>query len=763
MRERERERERFLVEKFISFPISNGFVLFFFSFLLETKETMVVLKERNGTREAGDALMSPLKSPLKSRKSLKGLLSPNDDAKERKTTRAKQKELKARRRSLNLTAEDFDAEEEKKETTTKTRTSKKEKIQRRGGEGSGQKASVAELQELYQNCIKLSSENKISSKNTWDLNLIEHLSELVKPENKQLTSQAQGGDASTDADLNFQKASCTLDAGVKIYSYRVDSIHTDAFKVLGGLHRTSNEQEEEGGANGECLEDGTGEKKSRRSRKVVDVDPSSTLEQNQEALNVKKFDLSFTVDPLFHQTSMKFDEGGAKGLLLNHLHVTQGCELVFDSCDNRYNRYVRNEEEDLPENDTCIEDLDSISDKLEKVKNCNALRLTTSTRVLENALNPQLQADENALSNQVQRWLTADPSDSLDESLLENENEMENEEDPCVSDSLGPWMDSSMGDMESDGEEVNNSDESIFRSTAAGDDGGTAVAGGLVPGDGPSTDWLSQIGMSTQFNKSSWAGMSHWRYRGAPAKPKASEVDESANENKKKSTRRKPQMIDFENLPPLPKEPFRSAKNEKEISLKGDPNNALIEFFPEDVHYEVSNLGKLFFKPFTNLRQMHLRRNESHEGEDDYEDYDDEGGFDAAASFGFGDDIEEGDEAPFDSNGLSALSLDAPRMVEQIDINYDKTSKQVDVKKLKEALWVSLQKKNGADDADKLDESTYDFQGVLDTMGDSAVAAGKKDDISVHLCFICLLHLANENTLKIEDCPSMDKLLIQQD
>ena len=73
---------------------------------------MVVLKERNGTREAGDALMSPLKSPLKSRKSLKGLLSPNDDAKERKTTRAKQKELKARRRSLNLTAEDFDAEEE---------------------------------------------------------------------------------------------------------------------------------------------------------------------------------------------------------------------------------------------------------------------------------------------------------------------------------------------------------------------------------------------------------------------------------------------------------------------------------------------------------------------------------------------------------------------------------------------------------------------------------------------------------------------------
>ena len=29
----------------------------------------------------------------------------------------------------------------------------------------------------------------------------------------------------------------TLDAGVSIYSHRVDSMHTDAFRVLGGLSR----------------------------------------------------------------------------------------------------------------------------------------------------------------------------------------------------------------------------------------------------------------------------------------------------------------------------------------------------------------------------------------------------------------------------------------------------------------------------------------------------------------------------------------------
>lgn len=41
--------------------------------------------------------------------------------------------------------------------------------------------------------------------------------------------------------------------------------------------------------------------------------PSATLESSFEALNVKKFDLTFAMDPLFRRTSAQFDEGGAKG------------------------------------------------------------------------------------------------------------------------------------------------------------------------------------------------------------------------------------------------------------------------------------------------------------------------------------------------------------------------------------------------------------------------------------------------------------------
>lgn len=40
------------------------------------------------------------------------------------------------------------------------------------------------------------------------------------------------------------QASCTLEAGVKIYASRVDSVHSKAYKVLGGFNRVSHENDQ---------------------------------------------------------------------------------------------------------------------------------------------------------------------------------------------------------------------------------------------------------------------------------------------------------------------------------------------------------------------------------------------------------------------------------------------------------------------------------------------------------------------------------------
>lgn len=62
---------------------------------------------------------------------------------------------------------------------------------------------------------------------------------------------------------------------------------------------------------------------------------ANTIENDPEALNLKVFDLDFAVDPLFKKTAADFDEGGAKGLLLNHLCISKEGRVVFDATDSQ--------------------------------------------------------------------------------------------------------------------------------------------------------------------------------------------------------------------------------------------------------------------------------------------------------------------------------------------------------------------------------------------------------------------------------------------
>eukprot|EP00698_Gefionella_okellyi_P001031 TRINITY_DN1089_c0_g1_i1.p1 TRINITY_DN1089_c0_g1~~TRINITY_DN1089_c0_g1_i1.p1 ORF type:complete len:708 (+),score=218.78 TRINITY_DN1089_c0_g1_i1:108-2231(+) len=179
----------------------------------------------------------------------------------------------------------------------------------------------AELNELHSNCIQMSNENKINPRNSWLLPLIDYID---------LVMEQQCGGATT----NFQVASVTLDASVKIYGNRVDSVHGMAYQVLGGLSRTAdtpddydNDVEQEGDDDG--AQDAAPVKERRHAHHTA-----STLESNPKNLNIRKFDLEFDVDPLFRKMAATMDEGGARGLLLNQLCVQAGGHLVFDSADS---------------------------------------------------------------------------------------------------------------------------------------------------------------------------------------------------------------------------------------------------------------------------------------------------------------------------------------------------------------------------------------------------------------------------------------------
>ena len=74
--------------------------------------------------------------------------------------------------------------------------------------------------------VHLIFNNKINAKNAFDIdtNFVKSLSKIM--------SEGVAGN-----EMTWLKASTQLDASAKIYGFRVDLVHHETYKVLGGLHR----------------------------------------------------------------------------------------------------------------------------------------------------------------------------------------------------------------------------------------------------------------------------------------------------------------------------------------------------------------------------------------------------------------------------------------------------------------------------------------------------------------------------------------------
>ncbi|XBI64244.1 hypothetical protein VPH35_044447 [Triticum aestivum] len=538
-----------------------------------------------------------------------------------------------------------------------------------------------EVMDLFHNCIKLASENvpasptvktlhrswillsffssslsveiwqKINQKNTWELGLIDHLSEIIHAGEEE------------DDETNFQKASCTLEAGVKIYSLRVDSVHSEAYKVLGGINRAGR-GEETGGDAEPAQEEGVNKKDDDRR-----ISPASTLESSFEALNVKKFDAAFTVDPLYHQTTAQFDEGGAKGLLLYNLGVYGSCCVLFDSFEAPDKCILSD-----PEKAEVI-DLSFAKEQIEQM---------IVHMPLSNDISPTLRDIVAQFDEENKR-----PShDASSGQMLVMEDQVVDSNDDSMPPDCGTWDFGGCDDQDSAYDE--NCNPMNFNSTNY-EEGTDDYEYTFQGPDGPDVDErlekiadLLSLGAGFSSKTNAWAGPEHWKYRKLrdlePAQTSSGDL-EVAKKSKKKKGKQEPDIDFTKALEHEKANVFAPPKNPKSLLLpanKGSCNNKL----PEDCHYQPESLVKLFLLPDILCLAQRRRKplDDSRDNSDDFMpsrpwDNDDLGN----------DHVDEGDAASDVEEPVNLIAK--PRQVNKIDVQYDKVSKQVDVHALKELLW----------------------------------------------------------------------------
>lgn len=115
----------------------------------------------------------------------------------------------------------------------------------------------------FEEWMKMATDNKINATNSWNFALIDYFHDL---------SLLKEGDG-----VNFQKASCTLDGCVKIYTSRVDSVASETGKLLSGLADSGagkkakeRAEGEEGGSGDEEEEEGEDGVRKKAKKKVGD-------------------------------------------------------------------------------------------------------------------------------------------------------------------------------------------------------------------------------------------------------------------------------------------------------------------------------------------------------------------------------------------------------------------------------------------------------------------------------------------------------------
>ncbi|KAF8624029.1 hypothetical protein AX17_007235 [Amanita inopinata Kibby_2008] len=679
----------------------------------------------------------------------------------------------------------------------------------------------------FEEWMKMATDNKINAANSWNFALIDYFHDMSLLRNND------------DNSINFQRASCTLDGCVKIWTSRVDSVGAETGKLLNNIATGGMDEDDD-----EVNSDNPDADPTQAKRKTKTHRPGATLAKDPAQLKSKKLDLEFSVDPLFKKTCADFDEGGAQGLLMNHLNLGVGSDsamrVIFDAGDSIGGQAEGEEEEDLIETE---EDVDLSFLRKEFLPDLSVLEdKAISHSLAEFSFSKDAFSfdDTAALFREDSQRNVIDDDDDDDDFGGGDAFSGGYDDGPAPAEDFFVGADAVVDDYGGDmigGDFEGGGDGNESGSAGVEDDGrGDGKPAAFVPFDPrrmpterdlvmAMTDADADGGAMDYFDQNflkNWAGPEHWKLRKVIRRPDA---DASAtNKSAKTRPRKEAFKIDFltpleegKDLKQISKELFAPVTKGAGINLPGTGAAATAKKgkkkatkekekkddhrLPDDMHFSSRQLVTLFLKPkfYLRMRGHKVRFNEAGDGEVDENFWvqaaadqaagrngaegDDENQTDGAIPFNtqfFHDDYDDGpgfdDVDPYDGDGgvladveageqdLLAATQGQTRRVRPESVNFAKRAKRVDVRKLKENIWKGLdivvapqdQKDEDGMDVDDAtappptDPSESRVFGQVINGLQMSYPREKMAEISTSFCFICLLHLANEQGLKLE-------------
>jgi condensin complex subunit 2 len=218
---------------------------------------------------------------------------------------------------------------------------------------------------------------------------------------------------------------------------------------------------------------------------------------------------------------------------------------------------------------------------------------------------------------------------------------------------------------------------------------------------------------------SSWAGFEHWNKRNMPAAAKLSE------KRKRKEAVRV--FLDFNVIEVTDKvlaKPGKSARNTWTAAYSRRVNVQELAL-PIDYEVSVQRLTQLFTRPQNFVKKTGDQRDVLVNSSQGTLPADTEAFFEASAEDKF-------DAAP------------------SVALQFAKTSKRVDVRLLKDTIWRDLQSAAPGKENFRESQKPRTFMSVLSQLP-SNLPQSELENLSMHSCFITMLHLANENSKAYAD------------